>query len=112
MGRLIPLREWPMALCAVIIEHAVGLPLRAPKPLEFTTLDTYEAWPSGTAHVAGYRKGRDALKARVEVLTAALTEILELIEYQDRPVARIKVRARAALAAGTTESDNKENPNV
>jgi hypothetical protein len=43
--------------------------------------------------------------ARVEVLTAALTEILELIEYQDRPVARIKVRARAALAAGEEKSD-------
>jgi hypothetical protein len=42
---------------------------------------------------------RDALRARVVELEGALTHILELIEYQDRPVAQIKVRARMALAA-------------
>jgi hypothetical protein len=41
----------------------------------------------------------DRLRARVETLEGALTHILELIEYQDRPVAQIKIRARMALAA-------------
>lgn len=37
------------------------------------------------------------LIARVRELKGALTHILELIEYQDRPISQIKIRARMAL---------------
>jgi BMFP domain-containing protein YqiC len=49
---------------------------------------------------AAYRAEWGRLQARVAELEAALTHILELIEYQDRPVAQIKIRARMALAKG------------